>query len=91
MLLTFLDDALEVWHSLYICSRNIFVLSKDNLDLGAEFLKHIRVPDKKTTADSRLATSVTVELLDLQHIGHCRSCGVSARNKHINDLISDET
>ena len=59
-LLTFFNDMLQVGHALDVHSGNIFVLSKDGLNLAAKFLEHMWVSHKKTATCSVLAATTGV-------------------------------
>ena len=66
-------------------------MSTDRVDLKTEILEHIRISDKKTTARPPLGTKLKIELTDYRNIRQCRSCGISASNKHVDDLVPDKS
>lgn len=89
--LTFFENVLEVGHALNICSSDIFVLSENGVDLTAEFLEHVGVSYKKSAAQQAFSETPREEYLNLQDIRHCRSCGISTRNKHVDNLVSHKS
>lgn len=46
---TLFENVLKVWHTLNVGSRDISLLSKDGVDLTAEFLQGAWISHKKTT------------------------------------------
>jgi len=50
--LTFFENVLKIGHTLNICSSDVFVLSKNEVDLMTKFLKHDGISHKKTAVQN---------------------------------------